>query len=253
MRTVAAIMVALAAQAIAASPARAEPTPTQVLARKHYETGKSYYAIANYREARDEFEKAYRLEPLPALLYNIARCDESLGDLRQAIGSYRRYLASDKGASDRSLVEARIANLERRLETEAAAARARPSDGEPPAGARWRRPTAWAAIGAGGAALVVGIVAGAMVRKKNDEYAAGAAPDGGKTYAELERIADAGRRWQSAELATLVAGGALAAVGGSLLLWDALAGKRSRAREHALGLAPFAGRASFGVAGRLRF
>lgn len=247
---------------LAGTPAHAQ-SPTHELAKKHYETGKSYYEIANYKEALEEFEKAYKLQPLPALLYNIGRCHESLGDLRAAVTSYREYLAKQKESADRSVIEARIANLEKRL----AAEQPRPPAARPPAetrpaeapvdephgtAPRWRRPTGWALLGAGVASLAVGIAGGAMVRQKNSEYSEGAGPGGTKTYAELEQIADAGRRWQSIEIATLVVGGVLAAAGGGLLIWDATT-RDKRQERRALRLRPFVSTTGFGVAGSGRF
>ncbi len=256
---------------LAAPVARAEESPTQALAKKHYETGKSYYEIANYKEALEEFEKAFKLQPLPALLYNIGRCHESLGNLKAAIASYREYLAKQKESADRAVIEARIANLEKRLAAEQPARPPEPkppAEGKPPAeskpdetrppsdepvatGPRWRRPTGWALLGVGVASLAVGIASGALVKKKNDEYSEGAAASGTKTYAELEQIADAGRRWQSIEIATLVVGGVLAAAGSGLLIWDATS--RGKRQERALSLHPFVSATGFGLAGSTRF
>ena len=218
--------------------------------------------IANYKEALEEFAKAYKLQPLPALLYNIGRCQESLGNLKAAVASYREYLEKDKQIADRGTIEARIANLEKRIKP---AEPPTPPPAEPkttpPAteatpeatdtGPRWRRPAGWAVLGVGAASLVVGIVGGVMVKKKNDEYTEGAAATGNKTYAELQQIADSGKSWQSAEIASLVVGGVLAAAGGGLLIWDALS--KGRRSEQALRLAPFVSAAGFGLAGAARF
>jgi tetratricopeptide (TPR) repeat protein len=249
--------VALLLTAALESAPRAE-SPTHELAKKHYATGKSYYEIANYKEALDEFEKAYKLQPLPALLYNIGRCHESLGNLKAAVASYRDYLAREKEISDRATIEARIANLEKRIKPAEPAPPTEAQPVAPPAEAspvpdatdrpRWRRPTGWALVGVGGAALVVGIVGGVMVKQKNNEFTQGA---GNKTYTELQQIADLGKRWQSVEIASLVVGGVLAAAGGGLLIWDAMG--KSKRRTSALRLTPFVSAAGFGLAGAARF
>jgi len=257
MRRISVFSVALLALSLLASAAQAE-SPMRALAKKHFDTGQSYYAIANYKDALAEFEKAYKLQPLPALLYNIGRCKEALGDLKGAIAAFRDYLAGEKEASDRALVETRITTLERRL--------AEASPPPPPTGEkrhdesdevtsrpRWRSPTGWTLVGVGAATLVVGIVGGVMVQKRNDEYTEGADPTtGSKTYGELQETADSGRRWQAAEIGALVVGSVLAATGAGILIWDA-ASKRRREEETTLTLTPMLGTAGFGLAGRARF
>ena len=48
-------------------------------ARDHFELGKALYSRSDYAGAIREFRESYRLFPLPALLFNVARSHEALG------------------------------------------------------------------------------------------------------------------------------------------------------------------------------
>jgi len=203
---------------------------THALARKHFDTGKTYYQVANHKRALEEFEKAYELQPLPELRYNIGRCHEALGQLEKAIEDYRGYLRGKPDAADRAVLEARIANLERRLaesKPRPEPERTAPAPAEAPS--RWKRTAGWTATAVGVAALAGGVALGALVRSKSNDYRDGAAA--GKTYFELEQIADSGRSYQRGELTLLIVGGVVAASGIGLLIWDAT----SRPEERAAG------------------
>ncbi len=52
---------------------------TLEMAKRHYQNGAAYYEQANYKAAMEEFNKAYKLEKAPELLYNLGRCHEGLG------------------------------------------------------------------------------------------------------------------------------------------------------------------------------
>ena len=75
--------------------------------------------------------------------------------------------------------------------------------------------------GVGGVSLVAGIVCGAMASKKSNEHED--ARDSGGVYDDLIEIQRAGEKYESAQIALMVAGGVLAAVGGGLLIWEMLA------------------------------
>ena len=95
----------------AADPATAE-------ARKHFQEGSRLYKLARYREAVAEFEAAYRARPHGVVLFNIAQCQEKLGDIPAALKSYEAYLREVPNAQDRATVEAVIANLRERIAQE---------------------------------------------------------------------------------------------------------------------------------------
>ena len=83
-------------------------------AKAHFLAGQSYYEQASYADALREFNEAYRISKRPALLYNIARCDEALEQYGEAVKMLEAYLAQDPQTTDREAVETRIANLKER-------------------------------------------------------------------------------------------------------------------------------------------
>lgn len=121
---------------------------------------------------------------------------------------------------------------------------------EAPAARDWRSTTGWITLGVGGASLVTGIIFGAMVSSKSSEH--DKAVEDGKTYGELQEIADAGKRYEKIELATLIVGGVAVAAGGGLLLWHWLGKKPGASAESAV-LVPFSTGEAHGLAGLLRF
>jgi tetratricopeptide (TPR) repeat protein len=94
------VLVTLAVPA-AASKAQGAPEPREDAIRsptppkealEHYERGRSEYLAGRYREALHELKAALALDPnSPNLVYNVARVNEDLANLDDAIKYYRRY------------------------------------------------------------------------------------------------------------------------------------------------------------------
>ncbi|HEX4458174.1 MAG TPA: tetratricopeptide repeat protein [Polyangia bacterium] len=107
---------ALATLALVCSLARPASalTEEEERAKAHFLAGQSYYDQASYADALKEFNEAYRLSKKPALLYNIARCYEGLGQLGDAVNMLERYVTDEPDASDRTSIEERIHNLKER-------------------------------------------------------------------------------------------------------------------------------------------
>jgi tetratricopeptide (TPR) repeat protein len=61
----------------------------------HYQAGLQLYKKESYDEALIEFQKAFDLDALPSLLYNIGQLHRKLGNNRQAIDAYELYLRTD--------------------------------------------------------------------------------------------------------------------------------------------------------------
>lgn len=246
-------------------PAAAEELSFKVeMARLHYQAGARYYEVSNYKEALVEFRKAHAMEPRPALLYNMARCHESMGQAAEALKVYKQYLAQAPKAENRATVELKIENLEKAAAAKAPPAKpapkAKPVQEQAPAAAvgkddasaapteeprppTWPRTAGWVAVGTGGALLVTGIVFGALVSEKSSAYDQGR--DGSKTHDELSELADQGRGYEKAELGTLIAGGVLAAVGAGLVLWSYMRG--GEAERPSASLAPYGSATGGGV------
>lgn len=114
----------------------------------------------------------------------------------------------------------------------------------------WKATAGWVTLGVGGAAVVTGVIFGVMVSSKSDEHAQ--AIEDGKTYGELQDISDAGKRYQTLEIATLVVGGVALAAGGGLLLWHYLGGRKKESSSAAF-VAPMVGADVRGLVTGLRF
>lgn len=107
----------LAAMAVLLAPVavRAQPTDTVADARQHFQSGKQLFDAGDYRGAIREFEAANRLAPAPLLLFNIGLAYERLGEAAPALQHFKAYLEQQPNASNRSLVEIKIARLEGEL------------------------------------------------------------------------------------------------------------------------------------------
>ncbi|PID38316.1 MAG: hypothetical protein CSB49_06240 [Proteobacteria bacterium] len=93
--------------------ANAQSAADLEVAKQQFLLGKTYYDQAAYDKALRHFQESYRLSKRADLLYNIARCFESLAQLKKAIEHYRLYLK--KTGKNDATVNARIRNLEARL------------------------------------------------------------------------------------------------------------------------------------------
>ena len=93
----------------ASRPAAADGTQ----ARTHYERGRSYFQLGEYRKAIDEFKAAHVEKNDPAYLYNIAECHRQLGEAKDAVIFYRRFIGlSGAGHPLRPDAERRIIEVE---------------------------------------------------------------------------------------------------------------------------------------------
>jgi hypothetical protein len=90
----------------------APATAADEAAEAHYKKGRSLYNVSEYRAALDEFKAAYVVHEDPALLYNIAQCHRQLGNHREAITFYRRFLNESPAAKNRKEIERLIGELE---------------------------------------------------------------------------------------------------------------------------------------------
>jgi len=81
-------------------------------ARAHFDKGRTFFEVDEYRKAIAEFKAAHIEKPDPAFLYNIAEAYRRLGELPEALQFYRRFLATAAPEDKtRPIVEQRIADL----------------------------------------------------------------------------------------------------------------------------------------------
>ncbi len=166
-----------------AMPAVAEPTPEE-LARAHYVSAQSYYRQGRVGDALREFQEAYRIAPRPAFHYNIAICQEKLGQEEAAIVSYQRYLAEAPDAEDRAAVEEHVSLLRARHPLpppppvltpppEPAAVSPAPAPvaivAAAPPPEKPRRTWVWGLVGGGVALITVAVIVGAVVGTRSSD------------------------------------------------------------------------------------
>jgi hypothetical protein len=70
----------------------AAPTAADSEAKQHFERGTSAYALGDYSEAATEYERAFKLKPDAALLYNAAQAHRLAGHKERALQLYESYL-----------------------------------------------------------------------------------------------------------------------------------------------------------------
>jgi hypothetical protein len=122
----------LAAALLVAPPVAAQTD--EELAKRYSKLGEVLYNRSEYEGALKQFKRSYDYSERPALLYNIARCHESLGQHEKAIDVYTKYLATKP--RQRGIIEQRIKNLRRLVQKKREKQRAgEASEGDGPAAA----------------------------------------------------------------------------------------------------------------------
>ena len=220
------------------------------LAEKRYRVGAQLYDISQYAKALVEFNEAYRLYPLPDMLFNIARCHEVLGDLEQAIRAYKLFLEKKPDSPHASRVKARLRSLRERLVSKKDEEEPLAEDPAPGGARTWRWAAGWAGVGAGGAAMVTGVILGALASGKSSEH--DEARDRGDVYEDLKEIQGTGEKYEAAQIALMVTGGLVMAAGGGLLVWEFL-GREGGPAAAGVKLTPVAIKDGVGAAGIVRF
>jgi tetratricopeptide (TPR) repeat protein len=70
----------------------AQPTETEQQSRRSFEKAEAHFRAGLFAEALSEYQAGYDLVPLPGFLINIAQCQRRLGDLNQALITYRKFI-----------------------------------------------------------------------------------------------------------------------------------------------------------------
>jgi len=92
-------------------PAYADDPATRA-AKRHFERGEKLFALGKFDVALDEYQKAFDAKPIADFLFNIGQCYRNLGDLEQAIFSYKKYLKLEPDAPNKEAVDKLIEELE---------------------------------------------------------------------------------------------------------------------------------------------
>lgn len=209
---------ALGARDASAQPAHAVSDHDAKRAKDLFKQSEKSYREGRVEEAVGFLKEAYALDPRPVILYNLARAYEALGNVKDAIDAYKRYLDADPKAPDRGGLEQRIGSLERQqrekeeLERKratplpATSASAQPTAPPPPPPKR-ASPVPWVVAGLGLAGVGAGLALGATAKSKHD---AASAENGGLAASELQSSANS--LALGANIA-LIAGGVIAGAG----------------------------------------
>jgi tetratricopeptide (TPR) repeat protein len=243
----------LAAKPQPSSASSAEKAAADVRARELFQKGDAAYAEGRYEEALSAFQEAYDLSSRPQLLFNVSNALERLGRYAEAVEALEKYLANTPKARDRDVVQKRLANLKKRVETqkkdEAAKAaddekkkkeeedksnnsgtNKQPGNGEavtkspaPPPPPPAEKPTPVlpiALIGIGGAALVTSGIFGVLTLSARSDVEAGCkdGPAGRLCDANAQSAIDRDKTFGLITDITLVSGVIIAGLGVYLLL-----------------------------------
>jgi tetratricopeptide (TPR) repeat protein len=109
----------------APSSAGAQTLTEDAEAQMHFEMGRRYYESGRFPESAEEFERAYALSHLPALLYNLYLAYRDAGNDPEAARVLRSYVDSlPEDDEQRVLLAARLRTLEERVASARAASSA---------------------------------------------------------------------------------------------------------------------------------
>jgi hypothetical protein len=195
-------------------------------AKEAFSRGQAAFDAGRYEEARTAFQESLDAFPHFRTLFNIALCDEKLGDVQGAVDMYQRYVEWPADVPNREGVAAKLAELKATLPPEPVPPAppvdegdepepvAPPSSPSPEPGPDLRVP-GWIAVGSGAAGVVVGAVFLGLAQKKKKEMEA----IDGEVYdpSVHDAIPEDGKRYQT--VGWVVGGfGVLAAAVGTVLL-----------------------------------
>ena len=125
------VVVALTAVAATGGRAHAESAEGQV--ERLASEAVNAYKGADYNRAVELLQRAYEIRQVPALLYNMAKAYDKLGDVDHAYDAYRRYADSaDADPKLKSKADARLVVLEEARRKKAASQRAVEPKPQPP-------------------------------------------------------------------------------------------------------------------------
>lgn len=209
-------------------------------------TGK--FKDKDYAGAVALFERAYAVQPEPAILFNIGRIYEEAQNAEAAIGYYEKFIADESvELKDREKAVQRLQVLRTIVEirekeknrnkpkpsepapvTDPGPAVAPPPSNQPPQTdskpqkpGRLLRPIGGAMLGTGAALVIGGAIAGGIAKGAHNDFVAA------KNLADREAAANRGRSLAATADGLFIAGGVIAAVGIVLLIVPAVRKSRT--------------------------
>jgi len=90
----------------------------RVTAREHFERGRARQDAHDYAGAIEEYQSGYLLVPLPEFLFNIAQCNRLMGNRREAIAYYKRYLEAAPNGRGVAAARLHVEKLQRELDAD---------------------------------------------------------------------------------------------------------------------------------------
>jgi tetratricopeptide (TPR) repeat protein len=101
-----------------AKPAAPVSPEVKKQAKAHFKQGKAYQDAGDYKAAVDEYMAAYKLLPIPELLFNLAQVYRLMGDKHKALDTYRKFVDAAPEAVGSDDARAHIARLKLEIEAE---------------------------------------------------------------------------------------------------------------------------------------
>lgn len=216
-----------AGSAAFAAPARANREPTAEV-RALVEQAQRHYDLAEYELAIEGFGEAYRRDPRPALLYNLAQAHRLAGDCVRAAQLYRQFLRLAPASRARQLALDHLSSMERCERAARPPDRVAEVEAPPPepsevqaelevdTASPERRGGGWriggiATAATGGVALALGSYFARDAQRAADEVSSGY--ETGAAWADLAELDARGRRSERIGTTLLVTGGLATAAG----------------------------------------
>jgi tetratricopeptide (TPR) repeat protein len=253
----------LALLALAPSVAAA-PDAVTAKARALFKQAEVHFSLGEFQAALDGYREAYKLKPLPGLLFNIGQCYRHLRQYDRALFFYEQYRIRSSALVNAEEVNQLIEICRKELATQGK--KPPPSSREsaelpllPPAsrlpavepaggtegpapvaptGRRRLRPLwFWSGLGLSAALLVTGAVTGGLALKQSSDY-----QDRDTSIERRRELRDSGTALARTSTATFAVGGAAAAVTAVLYFFTDFGG-----RERTVAAAPVAGGAALVV------
>lgn len=96
--------------------ALAAPPSAEAEARAEVAEGKKAFDLGDFAHAIEHYERAYKLKPAPALLFNLGQGHRRAGNLERASFYFRRYLEANPPAAQAKATEEVLAQVQAQLD-----------------------------------------------------------------------------------------------------------------------------------------